>query len=88
MWIFFTAYVDTEPKRGEHLIVQCVTKDTFTIPHEKIKRHLRFQKRQIIGKNLLIEEVSNWRRRLAVQEMKMLVMLILLFYMNHLHFVK
>lgn len=41
----YTAYVDTEPKRGEHLIMRCVTKDTSTIPHEKVKRQLRFQKR-------------------------------------------
>jgi len=66
----FTAYVDAEPKKGEHLIMRCVTKDTSTIPHEKVKRQLRFQKRQIVGKDLLVEGVSNWRRRLAMQEMK------------------
>lgn len=50
--------------------MQCVTKDTSTIPHEKVKRQLRFQKRQIVGKDLLIEGATNWRRRIATQEMK------------------
>lgn len=65
----FTAYVDTEPKRGDNLIMRCITKDTSTVPHEKIKRQLRFRKRQIVGKDLLVEGVSNWRRRIAMEEM-------------------
>jgi len=79
--------MSTEPNIGEHLVMRCVTKDTSTIPHEKVKRQLRLQKRQIVGKDLLIEGVSNWRRRLAVQETK-IGDVNLLFYMNHLYFVK
>jgi len=52
---FLSAYVNTEPKKGEHVIMRCVTKDISTIPHEKVKRQLRFQKRQIVGKDLLVE---------------------------------
>lgn len=39
----FTAYI--EPKIGENLTLRCITKDTSTIPHENVKRQLRFRKR-------------------------------------------
>lgn len=66
----FTAYADTEPKLGENLTLRCITKDTSTIPHEKVKRQLRFQKRQVIGKALVDNGVSNWRRKIATEEMQ------------------
>lgn len=57
-------------KIGENLTLRCITKDTSTIPHEKVKRQLRFRKRQVIGKALVDNGVSNWQRKIATEEME------------------
>ena len=45
--------------------------DTSLGPHEEVKRQLKFQKRQDLGKQVLMDGAANLERRIARQEMRL-----------------
>ena len=67
----FYGIVKREPEKGEDLRIEVKALDTSLGPHEEVKRQLKFQKRQNLGQQVLIEGAANLEKRIAREEMRL-----------------